>query len=568
MAKSVICSADWCAEASDEETLHFLIEAARPHVDQAGPYRDELSKLLENHDWAGLANYSQNYGTGDTDSHYHARQAVAFFSKLESLPLGVDRSAVAWESFLTSESKCRETNRRLRDARLDGTKTPSSVASVLFAAQRKISDILGPVPCLSKLKVSFGSGANTTIKAKASTAKWKLDAQPACSNELVPILGSVLSNIPHYAYEHRTTAASTLLERLEEHMAETFHVDVLITDGLLQFVPKNAKTDRSIVVEPMLNSLFQKGIGLYIKQKLRKIGIDIRTQSEQNKELARRASVDQSLATIDLSAASDTISLETVAELLPLDWYCFLRNFRTGNVSYQGNRITLEKFSSMGNGFTFELETLLFVSLARACCAVLRIGDSECTSYGDDIVIPTGAVSLLKETLEYLGFELNVEKSFSFGPFRESCGGDFLDGFDIRPFFQKKNVSGQTLFSLHNFYMRTFQFERALEVESRIHPDLIQKGPDGYGDGHLIGDWSQAARSFKRDLGWEGVLFCTFAKKQKTLKRKLKRGDRLFPSYSIYVSYETEPSDHNTVRGDEGYKRISIYTLSTGVFSR
>lgn len=597
-------STNWCKESSLDETILFLTELALTHCRQAGPYSHELESIIQARDWARLVSFRIDYGVGSPNDLIHARQALALFEKLESLPLGVDKASVAKEKFDEAEAKCRETNHRFRAARSSGfIITPSRVASVLYTAQQKIASVLGDVPPIDEIIMAYGPGANTSIKAKATSARWKLNAQPECSANCAGVVSHLLSAIPHYAEEHRKLAisddeCSELLTRLEDHLG-LIQVPVKISTGKLQFVPKNAKTYRSIVVEPVLNSFAQKGIGSFIKTKLRKVGIDLRTQAERNKRLARRASFDGSLATIDLSSASDTISKELVAELLPYDWYSFLSSYRTGVVSYKGESITLEKFSSMGNGYTFELETLIFWALSWACTAVERLDCREVCAFGDDIIIPVEATQLLFEVLSYCGFEVNTEKSFVDGPFRESCGGDYVRGIDIRPYYQKDLISGLTLFTLHNFYVRHLEMEQA-EVVLRYIPDSLRIwGPDGYGDGHLIGDWHHAARVTKKisDSGFGGVLFDTFTLRKRFNKKALHIGDRLLPLYSIYVHERNEsicdisirkvtdnepisevemivdfdigdPTDHYVVRGHKGYRRVSIYTLSTYVFRR
>jgi hypothetical protein len=87
------------------------------------------------------------------------------------------------------------------------------------------------------------------------------------------------------------------------------------------------------------------------------------------------------------------------------------------------------KFSSMGNGATFCIETLLF---AAACYAV---GSKEFSVYGDDVIIETELFEAYKALTGFLGFTINEEKSFTSGPFRESCGGDYYDGIDVTPVY-------------------------------------------------------------------------------------------------------------------------------------
>lgn len=148
------------------------------------------------------------------------------------------------------------------------------------------------------------------------------------------------------------------------------------------------------------------------------------------------------MATIDLSNASDTICKTLVKVLLPPKWFSLLDSLRATHTLIEGKWVKLEKFSSMGNGFTFELETLLFSSLARAVLLFkgydARLGEDVLT-YGDDIIVPTSFASDVVAVLKYFGFEPNMDKTFIEGPFRESCGGDYFQGKAVRPYFLKEN---------------------------------------------------------------------------------------------------------------------------------
>jgi len=115
-----------------------------------------------------------------------------------------------------------------------------------------------------------------------------------------------------------------------------------------------------------------------------------------------------------------------------------LRSTRT---LIDGKWVVLEKFSSMGNGYTFELETVIFSAIAnvvsRLCGYDGRLG-KDVYVFGDDIIVKDDVASSVVAVLEFLGFSLNREKSF-WGkvPFRESCGGDFFEGRAVRGFYLK-----------------------------------------------------------------------------------------------------------------------------------
>jgi hypothetical protein len=268
-----------------------------------------------------------------------------------------------------------------------------------------------------------------------------------------------------------------------------------------------------------------------------------------------------------MSSASDTVSLSVVEKLLPRKWFDFLLSWTTGEVGTLDGLTGLHKFSSMGNGFTFELESLLFYSLAKACTELLGL-ESEISVFGDDVIIDSRAYELFAGVLNELGFIVNNEKSFSSGPFRESCGADWLNGNSIRPFYWKNQLNEQVLYTFHNFCMRNGERELANYIFSWTNPELRLFGPDGYGDGHLIGSYNLRSNRSLRRRGWEGGFFDTYALRPKRLKKRY-AADWVYPSYSVYTrSGERDPTDPDIVRGSSGYAKVSIYTLARSVWNR
>lgn len=580
----------WDQIASTEDTNVILKSLASWHASQitAASTRLYFTILLSNSDYRSICSYSPEYTELSIDDAIHVRAICALFSKRADLDLGYDRREEAISAFVASERLCSETNTIFKLWSQGDFKFPPDVESVLFRAQRKIASVLGDVPNLQALKPRFGPGATTQVKKKNASARKKLSQAFACSEDLLPVLKDCLEEMPFW-----------IPFKEDEEMAL---VSVEIHSGRLSFVRKNAKTDRTIVVEPMLNSMFQLAIGSIIAERLKGVGIDITDQS-RNQRMARMGSLTGALATLDLSSASDTIARELIYHLLPIEWALFLDQFRSGTVTYDGVTLKLQKFSSMGNGFTFPLETLIFWALASSCTDAK---DQQLVSvYGDDIIIPTYGVPLLSRTLSCAGFVLNKDKSFSSGPFRESCGADYLSGIDIRPCYIKDALSGDSLFTLHNFYARRFESTPASILLAYISEPLQLWGPDGYGDGHLIGDWirrphNRFTTDMKHPSGWAGYLFDTYSYKGRKSFEPTP-GDYVYPSYSIYVSYqwdigeepkayplgatlpghfcdplgyrlvETPQTSHHKMTdvfgvvlpGTRGYKKISIYTLNS-----
>ncbi len=547
------------------ETLSLIRDLSQECAVLGGPLAQAINNLIQSGSYREAVEFKldgSNVDKDQTQDYLYARQIRALVEKQDFLDLGWDRRAEAVSKFIAAEEKCRETNTRLWNSR-----PKWDVAGVLYTAQRIIASILGPVPSYADLKFLFGPGASTNVVGRVASFRSKLAAPMQCSESLVSGLGTFLEEFPLWC-----DAVAT------QHSNESWVVPVVVRPARLGFVPKTSKTDRTICVEPSLNGLGQKGIGTYMKKRLGLFGVNLRDQSV-NRELALLGSIDGSLATVDLSSASDTVSYALVMSLLPTGWFDLLDQFRSGSVEYQGVVTELEKFSSMGNAYTFELESVIFYALALAVCdslgligkpifdrGLLLIREWPVSVYGDDIIVPTDAVGLLYETLNWCGFEVNTEKSFSTGNFRESCGADWLFGFDVRPWYLKSEVSERSLFIAHNYFLRKGERSLARIVYSRTRKEFRLFGPDGYGDGHLVGDYTLTVKPKEARRGWEGGYFRSWkGVPQRNVREH--QTDVLIPYYSVYARMgEDTATDPYIVRGTARYITTSIYTAKKGIF--
>lgn len=240
--------------------------------------------------------------------------------------------------------------------------------------------------------------------------------------------------------------------RVAELIREISYGQVNVVEGsVLGFVPKNNTTSRIICTEPALNMFAQLGMGALIEKRLKSLyNIDLSHQPEVNAELARLGSIDGSFFTIDLESASDTISLRMLERFMPPAALSMLKALRCAVTRLpNGELLPLNMVSSMGNGFTFPLQTAIFVCALRACfdvdgsVAMRYSGDrldripGNFGVFGDDIVGPSVLYDKAARLLSLLGFIVNSEKSFSTGLFRESCGADYLAGSNVRGVYIK-----------------------------------------------------------------------------------------------------------------------------------
>lgn len=183
-------------------------------------------------------------------------------------------------------------------------------------------------------------------------------------------------------------------------------------------VYKNREKRRPINVEAFCNMVVQRGIGVELRRILKEhCAIDLLVGQETHARLIS----DPSKATIDLSNASDSVQLSLVRFLFPQKFVSLIEETRSPFIlGPDKNFYDIQKVSSMGNGFTFELMTLIL-------CAVGRILDPDYSVYGDDIIISNKHARDHIHDLESVGFVVGASKSFIDSPFRESCGANFHD---------------------------------------------------------------------------------------------------------------------------------------------
>lgn len=494
-------------ECSTEQTNAICKKLASLQLDRlsetgwlrAGEF---IAGCLASDDLSSLLHYDPDIlDLGDADVSL-IRQCLSLFQSRDDIEIGVDREAVARGKFLDAERECRLTNSAFRAWSQGRFQFLPRVEAVFHRAQLKISELLGDVPSVSDLRPRFGPGATTRVPKRNACLAVKLAQAPSCSQILSEHLDEVLPSL--------FCGGST----------EAEFIDVFIDEASLAFVPKNAKTDRAICTEPSLNGMMQMAIGDHLRDLLRKVGINLRDQS-RNRRGALYGSLSGFIATLDLSMASDLITTGLVDHLFPDEWAQLFRRYRSTHVRDGANSYELNKISSMGNGFTFPLETIIFWALASACADYAR-SKRPVIVYGDDILVEVSAVPLLRDVFQACGFRLNSEKSFWTGRFRESCGHDYISGTDVRPVFQKTAITGADIFRLHNFFFRKGRWEEVEYLKSLLEPEICHYGPDGYGDGHLLTSARRVGPTREgRNKGWCGETFLTWTFSVKLLKKEI-----------------------------------------------
>jgi len=236
---------------------------------------------------------------------------------------------------------------------------------------------------------------------------------------------------------------------------------VVVDSSRCSFVPKTRDVSRMICVEPSVNMFYQLGLGALFEDRLRRLfHIDFDSQPSKNRLLARLGSKDGSFSTIDLSSASDSLSLRMLQECLPKWVFQTLLELRSRKTTIDGEDVPLFMISTMGNGFTFPLQTIIFSCLIRAAYSVAGFpavnssSDYNWCCFGDDLVVKTSVFPYVARLLRLIGCEMNSSKTFFEGPFRESCGADWFYGQPARSVFVKQLRSQQDIFVAINLLNR------------------------------------------------------------------------------------------------------------------
>ncbi len=430
--------------------------------------------------------------------------AVCLLRKYPLLSTGINTQEVAIGKFVETEDQCARMNFTLDRMFL----LSKATQSIIWEAQKRCKRILGKFSWdHTEPFLAFGPGASVGITRRKSHPYYKIGCiKPTATGEALAVDTAFINSVP-----------------LWKKFRETNGVDPKVVAGSkIVTVPKDARSDRVIAVEPLLNMFYQKGIGGLMRSRLRKAGCDLNNQAT-NQKFAFIGSKLGNLATIDLSSASDSISRSIVELLIPQDWLVALKSVRctytalTSVGDTVSHRHFLSKFSSMGNGYTFELESLLFMTLAEACCHYYGTKDHVVSVYGDDIVISTDVAQQFIDLLAEVGFTTNAEKSYIAGAFRESCGKHFFSGRDVTPFYLKREVNDQEslLWLLNSIRRLSHRFigigwgcDASLQPawqlchsyvtdRYKVHPI-----PEGYGDGGVVMDWDEVQPTPRSQKGW------------------------------------------------------------------
>jgi len=406
-----------------------------------------------------------------------------------------------------------------------------------------IKRVIGEEPSFKEIfsECRWGPGAAVGVSGQFTNFARKLLAEewtvtPAAipyvltAAKRYPMFWELLGLTKTYEVSHNSSFVPhpEMLDRREYICVDPVEFDrrmlarmVVVQYNKIALVPKDADCHRTIASEPLMNQFLQLAVDAFMKNCLRLFGINLSDQSV-NQIKAREGSILgwlNSYCTLDLKNASGSIYTELVRELYPPGWFTFLNAIRAPSWCYDGEEpVKYHGFVSMGNGYCFPLETLIFASICHAAHKYTGT-KNDFVVYGDDIIVRQNEALVVQEYLRYFGFEVNTDKSFFFGPFRESCGTDWYDGKPVRPVYLDSPLeSFQERIRAHNAFARLPNHWAELLARScaswfpsfankfvRPLEDMTDEAIDGRHN-TLPDPWHMRCTTY-RTPAWYGVLF-------------------------------------------------------------
>jgi hypothetical protein len=359
------------------------------------------------------------------------RQLTLMFGKVQ-LPCAPHRVEAAIRSYVEVDQEVRSYVATQSAEAREGFRR---VALLLFGGVNAAVDDL-----IDSGSIAGKHGPGATADRLVANAKWTNVSWTTRLEDVFPFVDHVLPSVRYWP----VAQSANYLEPGGERPVRVI------------FVPKTLKTPRVIAIEPTCMQYMQQAISVELTRYLEKRNVrsDVNESfgmigfkhQYPNREMARIGSIDGELSTVDLSDASDRVSVQHVEDLF---WYVpslleGVLSVRSSKAEVQGRGVlSLSKYASMGSALTFPLEamvflTVVFLGIEKALGQPLtrrtiRSYVSRVRVYGDDIVVPTALVHDVISQLEAFGLKVNANKTYRTGRFRESCGGDYYSGHWVTP---------------------------------------------------------------------------------------------------------------------------------------
>lgn len=409
------------------------------------PICDDIAKALSNPHLMPKVNSPASYSSAW--DYYVAKQCITLVSKNEAFTTSAADDA-ALEAFLSQELFNLTTNQRLKDAYFKHPRW-------LIEARDFLHDLLTHSPTTFIVgygTTEFPADNNESYIGRGSTASCR--GKKPCLVDKLSYGKHVMTQgvVPYYTQFVSRRSQGKPLE--------------IVKGGRFFTVPKNISASRTCITEPDVNMQMQRWLGLTLRTRFKRI-LNLDHQHDVHGHLMERFSRCGSHATIDLSNASNSIAYELVKFLLPSVWFDFLNKARSHYIEMPDKTWhKLQMFSSMGNGFTFELESIIFYAILHTLennTTLRKNGSGDISVFGDDMICRESDVATLYERLEYCGFTVNQDKSFTGNVrFRESCGEDYFNGIRVTPIYFKGSYTENSLVDMYQLANKVYSLSLRL----------------------------------------------------------------------------------------------------------
>lgn len=346
------------------------------------------------------------------------RQVLYTAYKLE-LPYSEEQRDKVLTSFIRTEEE-------ISDADSEGPLSAlQATADLIGIASTLVSDLFGSFDPRD-IRPRHGPGAVAT--GERLDDKWRFKR----------LYHSVHQHYPFYEYfmgRSRQFLLDQVRSYRELHKLEYPTAKVVL-------VPKDSRGPRLISEEPLELQYLQQGLGRAMVQWIERNGltaghVNFRNQGV-NQNVARESSQHHYYGTLDLKDASDRVSCRLVSALFPKGMVPYLMALRShATILPDGREVALRKYAPMGSALCFPVEAICFWAICVA--SLMQEGLTRTAAlndvyvYGDDLIVPTSYVDTVCRNLSLVGLRVNVDKSYSHGDFRESCGVDAYQGVEVQP---------------------------------------------------------------------------------------------------------------------------------------
>lgn len=392
----------------------------------------------------------------DHYSYFKDAQACAFLKKSNMFKKKYD------EKDLLTFYRRSEEQAIIQHEQLSST-IPEKVYQQIFAVRGIIRSIIGNLP--HEVHGRFGPGSTYLLRGDDASLAGKmvhrLESTALAEDAVIHVIKNSMLH-QHFSNFHYDTGSDPRFSGgiVRDAIIDRVRPSIVPGDRFC-LVDKDLFKPRAMCPQPTGNMAVQLGTADILERRFYRFsGIKLSETDAIHKELV--TSCYDLFGTIDLSDASDSISLKLIELLFPREWYNLIRAItcrqtRVGDTWYP-NR----KAFAQGCGITFIIESIIFYAITYVTVKKLALQPdirSMVSVYGDDIIVPIHYHQEVVEALELFSFKVNREKSFGLtSPFKESCGSDTFNGMDVRPLYLKEyDLTYPSLLILTNTISKIFE---------------------------------------------------------------------------------------------------------------